>query len=243
VGSFSSVMHVRHAAPPELAAGLDSVMQDFGYIRSAATPLAGRAPEPPAEDEGTVAYAYGPLRGNWCTVVQVHFFEEDAVLPDVGEALSEALDTHVLSLDLQDGDVLYYHLAHRGEPLDEYTSDPMFFEEEPMSESELASLRHQPEAFVPLLPPGVAPEALSAVLDRGWWHAHDQGELDADGLLSEEAYESDDYFEADERMAALATLLQLNGSATDYPFVAWSEAGADAWSGFTLVTYKRAPDA
>lgn len=238
MGLFSAVIHVRRVAPAELAAGLDAVMEDAGFVRSTTAPLSGQAPEQAADD--VAAYAYGPLRGDWCTVVQVHFFEADIEVSEVGLALSETLDTYVLSLDLHDDDVFYYNLDHRGEPLDSYNSDPMYFEEDRLSEPDIEAERHHPEAFVPLLPPGASLEALSALLQSGWWRAHDEGKLDEDGIMRDEAYDADDYLPAEERMTAFGKLLQLHGAAGDYPYVAWGDAGADAWAGFTLVTYLRA---
>ncbi len=239
MGLFSSVIHVRRVASSDVAAGLDAVMQDAGFVRARAIPLSGKAPERPDDEEGA-AYAYGPLLGDWCTIVQVHSFAEDIELAQVGLALSETLDTYVLSLDLHDHDVFYYNLDHRGEPLDGYNSDPMYFEQEPMSEPDIEAQRHHPETFAPLVPPGTSPEALSTLLDRGWWRAHDRGELDENGVVREEAYDSDDYIDAEARMAAFGSLLRLHGVEGDYPYVVWTEAGADAWAGFTLVTYARA---
>jgi hypothetical protein len=231
---FSAVMHVRKAPGSKVAAGLDSIMRDYGYVRSGSEPL---QQAPKQVEDGVVAYAYGPLRGDWCTVVQVHFYEEDIDLSDVGAALSELLGTHVLSLDLHDDEVFYYYLDASGEPLDHYDSNPMYFEDQRLSEADIEARRHHPEAFAPLLPAGVPLAALTALLDSGWWRAHDKRELDADGTMQEEAHEADDYLPAEERMAGFGKLLQLHGAATEYPYVAWAEASPDAWSGFTLVTY------
>jgi hypothetical protein len=227
---FSAVMHVRKATSTEVAAGLDSIMHDYGYVRSSSEPL---RQAPMQVDDGVVAYAYGPPRGDWCTVVQVHFHEEDIDLSDVGAALSERLGTHVLSLDLHDDEVFYYYLDESGQPLDHYDSNPMYFEDQRLSEADIEGRRHHPEALAPLLPPGVPLAALTALLDSGWWRAHDKGELDDDGTMRE----ADEYLPAEERMAAFGKLLQLHGAATDYPYVAWAEAGPDAWPGFTLATY------
>src|SRR5215470_2819685 len=72
-----------------------------------------RAPELP--DNGVVGYACGPLRGDWCTVVQAHFYVDGAPsLSDVGMGLSKQLNTHVLSLEVHDGDVFYYYLDEGG---------------------------------------------------------------------------------------------------------------------------------
>jgi hypothetical protein len=238
VGLFSSVLHARRVNAPELAAGLDTVMRDLGFVRRATLPMSREVLAQIPDD--VAAFACGPLRGEWCTVVEVHDVFEEVRLVNICMALSKVLDTHVLTLDLHDEDVFYCYLDFRGEPLDAYDSDPMYFEQERLPESEIEAQRHSPEAFVPLLPPGVSIEALSALLDRGWWRAHDRGELDEDGAMADEAYDSDDYIHADHRMTAFGTLLQLHGSATDYPYTSWGEASAGAWSGFTLATYVQA---
>ena len=63
-----------------------------------------------------------------------------------------------------------------------------------------------------------------SLLDGGWWRAHDKGELDARGYMTDEAFFADDNWLADDRMAMFGKLLQLHGEPTDYPYVAWAEA-------------------
>jgi hypothetical protein len=54
----------------------------------------------------------------------------------------------------------------------------MYFQYEPLAESEVDALRHHPGSFAPLLPAGVPLDSVVSLLDRGWWQAHDKGELD-----------------------------------------------------------------
>jgi hypothetical protein len=240
MGLFSAVMHVRQVPNPEIARGLDFVMQGHGFARYSNQPLSERAPELP--DDSILCYACGPLRGNWCTVVQMHFFVDGApALSDVGRDLSKRLHTHVLSLEVHDGDVFYYYLDEGGSRLDHYDSDPMYFhiKRGPLAESDVQARRHHPERFAPLLPAGVQLDSLVDLLDRGWWQGHDRGELDARGNLTDEAFFADDNLLASDRMAALGKLLQLHGESTDYPYVAWAEAPSAAWHGFTLLGYAR----
>jgi hypothetical protein len=236
VGLFSSVLHVRQVTPAALAAGLDSVMREYGLVRSNTIPVSEQGPDAPAGSIG--AYACGPLRGEWCTVVEVHEFSMELWLSEVGAALSKALDTHVLSLVVHDDDVFYYNLDHRGQPLDGYNSNPLYFLDESPPESEIEAQRHFPETFKPILPSGVSIEELSALLGRSWWRAHDAGQLDADGFVRDD--DSEDFISAGDHMVAFGTLLRLHGSAGDYPYADWREAGADAWSGFMVAAYARA---
>ncbi|MBO0757144.1 MAG: hypothetical protein J2P54_14880, partial [Bradyrhizobiaceae bacterium] len=174
MGLFSAVMHVRQAPASELVRGLDSVMQGHGFVCRCNEPLSERTPELP--DDNVLGYACGPLRGEWCTVVQLHFYVNGApTLSDVGRDLSKQLDTHVLSLEVHDGDVFYYHLDKGGSRLDHYDSDPMYFhfKQEPLAEPEVEALRHRPQSLAPLLPAGVPLDPLVALLDGGWWQAHD----------------------------------------------------------------------
>jgi hypothetical protein len=237
-GLFSAVMHVRQVAGSELADGLDLVMRGHGFVRRRNEPLSERAPDLP--DDSVVGYACGPLRGDWCTVVQLHFYADAAMgLSDVGRDLSKRLNTHVLSLEVHDGDVFYYYLDQDGSRLDYYDSDPMYFhfKQEPLAESEVEARRHHPERFVPLLPVGVSLDSLVALLNSGWWQAHDKGELDAHGNLTDKAFFAEDNLLAGERMVAFGKLLQLHGEPTHYPYVAWADARSAAWSGFTLLGY------
>jgi hypothetical protein len=239
MGLFSAVMHVRKVPASELTRGLDLVMQGHGFVRRRNEPLSERAPKLPGD--GVVGYACGPLRGDWCTVVQAHFYVDGAPsLSDVGMELSKQLNTHVLSLEVHDGDVFYYYLDEGGSRLDHYDSEPMYFNfnQEPLAESQVEARRHHPEPFAPLLPAGVALDSLVALLDSGWWQAHDKGELDAHGLMTYEAFAADN-LPADDRMAAFGKLLQLHGEPSDYPYVAWAEARPATWSGFTLSGYTR----
>jgi|HubBroStandDraft_6_1064221.scaffolds.fasta_scaffold532213_2 hypothetical protein len=74
MGLFSAVMHVRKIHAAEVARGLDAVMQSHGLVGCDSEPLSGQPPQLPRDS--VVGYAYGPLRGDWCTVVQVHFYED-----------------------------------------------------------------------------------------------------------------------------------------------------------------------
>ena len=172
MGLFSTVMHIRQVPASELMPSLDLVMQAYGFVRRSNAPVSDRTPELP--DDDILGYACGPLRGEWCTVVQLHFYADGIPSPsDVGSDLSKRLNTHVLSLEVHDGDVFYYQLDKGGTRLDHYNSDPMYFhfKEGPLAESEVEALRHHPESFAPLLPAEVPLDSLVALLARGWWRA------------------------------------------------------------------------
>jgi hypothetical protein len=190
-------------------------------------------------DDIDAAYAYGPLRGDWCTLVQVHFLQDNIWITDLGEALSEALNTYVLTFELMEGEVLSYHLHHRGELLDSYDSDPTYFEHQSLPQAEAVARRHHPEAFAPLLPVGVGLERLRALFDQRSWRAYDCGELDDKECRSKQVFAPDDFLSAKQRMAAFGNLLCLHGAAAGYPYVDGAAAGPTAWFGFTLATYVR----
>ena len=106
-----------------------------------------------------------------------------------------------------------------------------------MAEAVIEGQRHSPEPFAALLPPGRTLDELRSLLSRGWWHAHDAGRLDQDGMPPDD----DDEFPFEgERMTAFGTLLQLHGDAGPYPYAAWAEGDGILWSSFLAVCYRPA---
>jgi hypothetical protein len=107
-------------------------------------------------------------------------------------------------------------------------------------ESEIKSQRHTPEPFTPLLPSGKTLDNLFAVLNAGWWQAHDSGRLDNDGVMTDEDWGACPYQDEGERMTALGTLLQLAGQ-SEYPFANWRENTTIDWEGYKLLQYGSKP--
>jgi len=143
---------------------------------------------------------------------------------------------HALSLIVHDSDVFFYDLFLHGEQLDGYNSAPQYFEKERLSDYAVESQRHKPDAFAPLLPPGVSLEELSALLNSGWWQAYDSGLLDGDGVPVD--LDKGFVFE-DDRMTKFGTLLRLHGERGEYPFAAWRNAQTIKWGDFVALRYAK----
>jgi len=99
-------------------------------------------------------------------------------------------------------------------------------------EEQIERIRHHPEAFRDFLPRGANLEALAALLARGWWAAHDEGTLDADGL------QQDGFVDETARLVELGTLLQLAGP-KPYPLADWAENPGVDWAKFVAHLYTR----
>ena len=106
-----------------------------------------------------------------------------------------------------------------------------------MTEADIEGQRHTPEPFAALLPSNRTLEELRSLLDRGWWHAHDTGRLDQDGV----PLEDDDGFPFEgDRMTAFGTLLQLHGTSAPYPYAGWANDDGIHWPSFLAIRYRRA---
>jgi len=141
---------------------------------------------------------------------------------------------------VHDNDVMFYNLDQNGNSLDGYNSNLQYFEKERVPESEIQSQRHTPESFTPLLPSDKTLDSLLAVLNAGWWQAHESGRLDDDGVMTEDDWDACPYQDEGERMTALGTLLQLAGH-LEYPFANWRENTTINWEGYKLLQYGRKP--
>jgi hypothetical protein len=137
---------------------------------------------------------------------------------------------------VHDGDVMFYNLDQKGNSIDGYNSNLQYFETERVPESEIQSQRHTPEPFIPFLPSDKTLDSLLAVLNAGWWKAHDSGRLDNDGVMNSEDWGACPYQDEGERMTALGTLLQLAGN-SEYPFTNWRENATINWDGYKLLQY------
>ena len=195
-------------------------------------------PHPDADGEDLLFFV-APQVANWTVVIQAHAYRPGAPhISDLAGKLSAKLSTYALSLNVHDDDILFYNLYREGEALDGYNSSPQYFEQAPLSEEQIRSQRHDPSAFSPLLPEGTTLDQLRAILDKGWWTAHDAGRLDESGLApdDEPAFPGEE-----ERMVALANLLQLHGSPTGYPYAAWYHSPKINWT--ALMALKAQPGA
>jgi hypothetical protein len=212
-------------------------MTESGFVR-------GAVPSMPVGDiiglmrEGSLPkgaiYLVSDRAGDWLTVIEADFVEDSPETAELAQRVSASLGTFTLSLVVGD-DMMYYNLFRGGRQRDAYSSCPPHLESDALLEEEIESQRHTPNELVPILPPGRSISDVVALLNRGWWNAHDAGKLDEYGIEPDGA----DGFESErERMTSFGTLLALHGSAGEYPFAAWHEDPRIDWSKFQIAAYR-----
>jgi hypothetical protein len=246
MGLFASVIHVRTPEPKGLRGTLDAALLKYGlrpYVVLAVPPEGPRAiAEFEALRLNNPSYLLSTRGGPWLTVIEASFAVDGTPwLSELAVELGKRLDTYTLSLMVHDDDVLFYNLDRAGEPLDGYNSFPQYFEKERLSEREIEDQRHTPMVFRSLVADEGRLRRLQEVLDRGWWRAHDSGQLDDDGLPTD-----DDGFplgSEGERMAEVGDVLGIPGDVTPYPYAEWLTSTAIDWRVFEFVAYARKREA
>jgi len=235
MGLFSDVLHVWQRDRDQVLPALSDALAAAKY---SVTTMPVSPPHPDADGDDLLFFV-APQAGNWTVILQAHAYRRDAPhLSDLAGILSAKLGTYALSLNVHDDDILFYNLYRAGEALDGYNSSPQYFEQEPLSEEQIRSQHHDSFALAPLLPEGTTLDQLQAILDKGWWAAHDAGRLDESGLApdDEAAFAGEE-----ERMVALANLLQLHGAPIGYPYAAWYHSPKINWT--ALIALKAQPRA
>jgi hypothetical protein len=238
MGQTVALIHLHRVEQAAALKALDRVLTEWKYQRREVVPIPEAGPrELPLKTDtgpGQICYLVGPPRENWTTIIQAFEDREDApFLADLSNRLSERLETHALAFLLHDSMVFFYNLDYRGTPRDGYNSNPQFFADARLTDSEVLHQRHQPKAFTPVLPKDVKIDELVTILNAGWWTAYDARELDETGEpTSEEAL-----IDEEERATAVGTLLQLNGKA-GYPFTRWRSSTAIEWPAFKAAYYQ-----
>jgi hypothetical protein len=247
MGLFSSVIHIRNAAPDALRSALDAELLDYGLQPRVAVSVPSTGPTGIAEFEALVArhpaYLVSTRGPAWLTVIEASFSVEGTPwISDLSAALAQRLNAYALSLMVHDDDVLYYNLDRGDEALDGYNSCPQYFEKERLPEQEIKSQRHTPEAFAPLLADDEALARLRELLDRGWWRAYDAGQLDEDGIPpgDDNAFPFDT--EAD-RMAQVAQIVGIPADNEPYPYAEWRTSPGIDWPSFEFVAYSKSEEA
>ena len=154
---------------------------------------------------------------NWTTIVELNvYLDEPFYLYELANALSDKLGTYTLSLHLHDDDVLLYNLEHMGMSVDGYNSNVQYFENEPLSKTAIIAQRHEPEKFFEILPPNKSSDGLNEILNRGYWQAFDNDDLDADGIPNDDKYDAIE----EDRLTEIAKYLEIF-SAENFPFANW----------------------
>jgi len=155
----------------------------------------------------------------WTTIIELNVnLEEPFYLYELVNELSAQLDTYALSFHLHDDDVLFYNLEYKGESLDGYNSMPQYFEKDPLPKNEIISQRHDTRKFSQILPNNKSIDGLTEILDRGYWQAFDNKDLDEDGIPNDEKY---DIIEED-RLREIGRYLEIY-TADNFPYANWYE--------------------
>jgi hypothetical protein len=74
-------------------------------------------------------------------------------------------------------------------------------------------------------------------LGRGWWRAHDSGQLDDDGVPTTD--DSSPLGSEGERMAEVGDILGIPGDVSPYPYADWLTSTTINWPAFQFVAYAR----
>ena len=156
---------------------------------------------------------------NWTTIVELNVnVDEPFYLFEIGNGMSSRLNTYSLSFHLHDDDVLLCNLDQNGDSVDGYNSDVQYFEDEPLERDEIIGQRNDGVAFSELLPPGKTVEGLVEILNRGYWNAFDNKDLNEDGIPNDDKYDVDE----EERLREIGRYLEIY-NATDFPYANWYE--------------------
>jgi len=162
-----------------------------------------------------VAYRFS----NWTTILELNVNLNDPFyLYEIANAMSLRLKTYSLSLHLHDDDVIFYNLEHNGNSLDGYNSNVQYFENEPLKQIEIINQRHDAAKFLELLPSGKNIEGLNEILNRGYWNAFDNNDLDMDGIPNDEIYE----VEEEQRLKEIGRYLEIYNN-VDFPYANWHD--------------------
>lgn len=166
-----------------------------------------------------VFYLITERHDRWTTVIELNVnLEEPFYLYELVNELSSKLKTYALSFHLHDDDVLYYNLDYCGESLDGYNSNVQYFENDPLPKDEIISQRHDTRKFSEILPDNKDTAGLTKILDRGYWHAFDNNDLDKDGIPNDEQYDTIE----EDRLKELGQYLEIY-TADNFPFANWYE--------------------
>lgn len=128
--------------------------------------------------------------------------------------LAKALAKDVIQLIIHDSDVFYYNLFRGGELINEYSSDPDYFESASPQEHE--RLRAKPELFRDFVKDAEVVEKLGGLLRRGSGERH--------------------FDFAEERLERFANFLGIRNTQTSYTYITEGEHdGVKGWKEFVHV--------
>ncbi|MBT1705184.1 hypothetical protein [Chryseosolibacter indicus] len=153
----------------------------------------------------------------WTTIIELNVnVDEPFYLYELSNELSAKVKTYTLSFHLHDDDVLYYNLDHNGKSLDGYNSNVQYFLNDPLPRKEVMEQRHDVQRFSGILPEQKNIKELSNILDRGYWQAFDNNDLDEDGTPNDDKYEVIE----EDRLKELGQYLEIY-TADNFPYANW----------------------
>jgi hypothetical protein len=212
-GEFFESIQVRTEDQELVRRGLDRAMRSMGFVPVAPESLPPY--EDPLQEEIEVAarrFLVGPAIEGWVALFP------SADLPEqlaTAQRLSEETHQDVLVLNLHNGDVFYYWLFREGHLVDQYDSNPDYFGE-PRTPEELEAVRGHPSKLRTILPSGVEPEDVEAILTQSF-AADELKEPDPDRLV----------LWGDEQFDAFTRLLGVRNAAHSF-----ADAKAEGLDGF-----------
>ncbi|MCF1716848.1 hypothetical protein L0U88_19555 [Flavihumibacter sp. RY-1] len=222
MGLFSTVLHIFKKSQDETVKelqhelGSNRNLKNFSKLDISNSNYQGVLDNEVYSKPG-IFYLITESHGNWTTIIELNVnIENTFYLYDLTNALSKLLNTYTLSFHFHDDDVLYYNLDNGGESIDGYNSNYQYFLTEPADKEEVLSQRHTPESFSNILPVAKKVDVLNNILNEGYWHAYDNGDLDEDGVPSDDKY----FIDEQERFERVGKYLEIF-SKDDYPFADW----------------------
>lgn len=233
--SSIALIHLHQVDSVPVGKALQPALAEWKFHRTTIEPVPASGPwdairrtEPAA---GKLLYLVGPKLGNWVTLIDPFVEKEDApFLADLANRLSTRMATHSLALLLLQNETLFYNLDYRGSPRDGYCSNPEHLADHELSVEEVNDQRHQPKSFTPLLPKTTTMDALSQLLETGWWADFDRGQLE------DEEREFETTLTETDRLNQLGNLLQLTGK-VKYNLANWRTNQEMNWKNYTMHFY------
>ena len=201
-GDFFESIQVRVDDRGAVVEALQRVLRSMGFFPIA--PASLPAYEGPIEEEVEAEarrFLVGPALDGWVPIFP------SADLPEqlaTAQRLSEETERPCLVLNLHNSDVFYYWLFSNGRLVDQYDSCPAYFDEL-RSADELEAVRGHPERVGSILPPGLEPKDLEAILTQTLAE-HEANEPDPDQLV----------LWGDEQFAEFTRLLKIRNAAHSY---------------------------
>jgi hypothetical protein len=222
MGLFSTVLHIYMKSQDNIVTELSKELRDDRKL-----PVISRIEfinenyQMPLDkdiySQERVFYLITQPHGDWTTIIELNVnLTEPFYLYELTNSLSKRLNTYALSFHLHDDDVLIYNLDKNGESLDGYNSNYQYFLAERADPDEILTQRHTPQYFSPIMPATKSVDNLNEILNEGYWTAFDKGELDEEGVPTDDRY----FIEEENRFVRVGKYLEIFLK-DDYPFADW----------------------